>query len=81
VTGCNPVATTWPDNTPIQTPAGAVWLPDVLFAIWRFEPGPVVWLGYSPLAPQEASDLAEVNLLEAVFFCVDGPATLTRPTI
>jgi len=81
MTGCNPVASTWPDNTSVQTLDAAVWPPGILFGIWRYDPVSGVWLGYSPLAPEEANDLTNVDRLDAVFFCVDGPATLTRPTI
>jgi hypothetical protein len=80
VEGCNPLAMTWPNGTPTQTVAAAVWPPSVLHAMWRYGPVPGVWAGYSPLYPEE-SDLAQVEMLDAVFICVDGSATLSRPVI
>jgi hypothetical protein len=80
VQGCNPLAMTWPDGTPIQMVAGAVWPPNMLHAMWRYTPVPGFWLGYSPLYPGE-SDLTQVERLDAIFVCVDGLARLCRPVI
>ena len=77
---CNPVATTYPDNTPIATIAGAVSPSGVLQTLWEFEGG--VWQGWSAAFPQ-ASDLTETGFLDGVFICVGGSgpgaATFTRP--
>jgi hypothetical protein len=73
--GCNPVATTYPDATPIETIAAAVGPAGNLDALWEFEGG--VWLGYSPAYPQ-ASDLTAKNFLDVVFICVLGPGSFAR---
>jgi YVTN family beta-propeller protein len=77
---CNPVATTYPDNTPIGTIADAVAPIAMLDSLWEFEGG--VWMGWSPEFP-EASDLTEKDFLDVVFICVGGSgpdaATFTRP--
>jgi hypothetical protein len=76
--GCNPVATTYPDATTIETIAAAVGPAGNLDALWEFEGG--VWLGYSPAYPQ-VSDLTEKNFLDVVFVCVLGPGSFVRPTV
>jgi hypothetical protein len=76
--GCNPVATTYPDATPIETIAAAVGPAGNLDALWEFEAG--VWLGYSPAYPQ-ASNLTVKNFLDAVFVCVMGPGQFVRPIV
>jgi hypothetical protein len=76
--GCNPVATTYPDATPIGTIAAAVGPAGNLGALWEFEAG--VWLAYSPAYPQ-ASDLTEKNFLDVVFVCVLGPGSFARPIV
>jgi YVTN family beta-propeller protein len=73
---CNPVATTYPDSTPVATVAGAVAPPEALEALWRFDGAE--WTGYSAASPA-ASDLTEVDRLDVVFICVEGAATFTRP--
>jgi hypothetical protein len=80
VTGCNPVAATWPDATLIDTVAKGVAPPESLDAIWLFDPESGTWKGFSAAAP-EASDLASVNRLDAVFVCVNAPGTISRPKI
>jgi len=76
--GCNPVTTTYPNATPIQTIAGAVGPAGNLEALWEFEGG--VWLGYSPAYPQ-ASDLTAKDFLDVVFICVMGPGQFVRPIV
>jgi hypothetical protein len=76
--GCNPVASTYPDGTPIQTLAGAVGPAGNLEALWEFEGG--VWFGYSPAYPQ-ASDLTAKDFLDVVFICVGGPGAFVRPIV
>jgi len=75
---CNPVATTYPDNTPIGTIAGSVAPPGELESLWGFEGD--TWRGWSPAFPQ-VSDLTQVDRLDVVFICVDGSATFTRPVL
>jgi parallel beta-helix repeat protein len=77
---CNPVASSYPDNTPIATIAGAVSPSGILISIWKFEPSSGAWLGYSPQAPQ-ASNLTQVNRLDAIFICVSSAGSWSRPKI
>ena len=76
--GCNPVATTYADATPIGTIAGAVGPAGSLEALWEFEG--TAWQGYSPAYP-EASDLTAKNFLDVVFVCVTGPGAFVRPIV
>jgi len=76
--GCNPVASTYPDSTPIQTIAGAVGPAGNLVSLWMFEVG--TWRAFSPQYPQ-ASDLTEVDMLDVTFVCVAGPGAFVRPII
>jgi hypothetical protein len=78
--GCNPLAATWADDTAIDTVAKAVAPPEALDAVWAFDPGSGAWKGYSAAAP-EASDLASVNQLDAIFVCMNAPGTISRPVI
>ena len=78
IAGCNPLATTYPDGTTVQTLTAATAPPGILTAIWKFEAG--VWLAYSPEFPQ-ASDLAVTAFLDVVFLCVDAPGTFVRPMV
>jgi hypothetical protein len=78
IAGCNPLATTYPDGTTVQTLTAATAPPGILTAIWKFEAG--VWLAYSPEFPQ-ASDLATTAFLDVVFLCVDAPGTFVRPLV
>lgn len=77
--GCNPVAATWPDGTPIAALAAAILPPTALDALWKFDPEADAWLGYAPAAPAEANDLQAVDRLDAVFACLNAPATVSRP--
>ena len=76
--GCNPLAWTGSDNTPIADIDGAVSPPDILVALWSLEGG--VWLGYSPQFP-DVSDLQEMDRLGVVFVCVSAGGTFSRPVI
>jgi hypothetical protein len=80
VEGCNPLAATWPDATPIADVVAGVAPAEALDAIWLFDPASGAWMGYSPAAP-EASDLESVNNLDAIFVCVNAAATISRPVI
>jgi hypothetical protein len=75
---CTAVITTYPDNTPIATIAGAVTPPETVESLWGFEGG--VWRGWSREFP-EASDLTRVDRLDVVFICVGDSAAFTRPVI
>jgi hypothetical protein len=75
---CNPIASTYPDGTTVQTLAAAISPPDILSAMWAFQGG--LWLGYSPAYP-EASNLATRDFLDVVFLCVDAPGTFVRPLV
>jgi hypothetical protein len=76
--GCNPVTSTYPDDTPIQTVAGAVGPAGNLVSLWRFDVG--TWRAFSPQYPQ-VSDLTEADLLDVVFVCVQGPGDFVRPIV
>jgi CSLREA domain-containing protein len=80
VAGCNPVASTYPDNTPIATIGGAVSPSTNLISIWWFDAANGRWLGYSPQFVAE-SDLTAVDRLEAIFICVSAASTWSRPLI
>jgi len=76
--GCNPVTTTYPDGTAIETIASAVGAAGNLEGLWEFEGG--VWLGYSPAYPQ-VSDLTAKDFLDVVFICVAGAGSFARPIV
>jgi len=78
IAGCNPLAWTGTDATPIATIAGAVAPADILVALWSFEGG--VWLGYSPQFP-DVSDLTQMGRLDVVFVCGSAAGTFSRPVI
>jgi len=75
---CNPVASTYPNGTPVTTIAGAVTPPSALISVWAFQAG--TWLGYSPQFPQ-ASQTFNVDRLGVAFICVSSAATWSRPLI
>jgi YVTN family beta-propeller protein len=79
---CTPVASTYPDATPIGEIAVAVTPPGVLESLWEFDG--VTWLGYSPQFPA-ASNLTQMDRLDVVFICIGGSGpgagTFTRPVI
>jgi hypothetical protein len=78
IAACNPLTTTYPDGTTVQTLTSAVSPAGILEAIWKFDGG--AWRGYSPEFPQ-ASDLTETAFLDVVFLCVDGSGTFVRPLV
>ena len=75
--GCNPMTTTYPDGTTVQTLTSATSA-GVLNAIWKFDVG--VWRAYSPEFPQ-VSDLATTDFLDVVFLCAEDPGTFVRPRV
>jgi hypothetical protein len=80
VAGCNNLVLTWPNGTPTSQVAAAVSPADAVIAVWRFDAAQGRFFGFSPQAPQ-ASDLATVNRLDAVFLCLREPGTLSRPAV
>jgi len=78
VAGCNPMSSTYPDNTAVTTLGAAVSPAGALISIWKFDAG--VWRGYSPDYPTY-SDLSEVDRLDVVFICVDRAGSFQRPKI
>jgi hypothetical protein len=76
--GCNPVASTYADATPVEIIVGAVGPEGNLVSLWSFALG--TWLGYSPQYP-EVSDLTEMDFLDVVFTCVNIPGALVRPLV
>ena len=88
--GCNNIALTYPDGTPVGVVAASVYPPGALYALWRLNPMPPYpppypppgprYECYAPAAPQ-ASDLQGVNFLEAAFLCVSVPSTVTMPEV
>jgi hypothetical protein len=75
---CNPVASTYADNTPVATIAAAVSPSGILISIWNFDAG--IWRGYSPQFPS-VSDLTDIDRLDAFFLCVSSAGTWSRPVI
>ena len=78
--GCNNVSVTWPPGTPAGTVAAAVTPGAELTAIWRFDNATRTFRAYSPRFPA-VSDLTTVDLLDAIFICMDVPGVLTRPAL
>jgi len=77
---CNPVASTYPDATAIATIAGAVAPSSILTSIWWFDAFALTWHGYSAQAPQ-ASNLNQVDRLDAFSICVSSAGAWSRPKI
>jgi hypothetical protein len=78
---CNPIAATWANGTAIAKVAGAVAPPEALDAIWKFDPATGTWQAFSPSAPADVNDLASVDRLDVIFFCVNAAAKVSRPVI
>ena len=77
---CNNVAITWSSGTQTSVVAAAITPASAVQGIWRFDNNRQLFEGFSPQFPQ-ASDLQTVNLIDAVFICMDAPGTLTRPAL
>jgi hypothetical protein len=75
---CNPVASTYPNDTAVATIAGAVSPSTILTSIWWFDAFSRTWYGYSPLAYQ-ANNLTDVDRLAAFFICTSSAGTWSRP--
>lgn len=80
VAACNPLVSTWPDDTGIETIAEAVAPAEALDGLWALDFETGVFEGFSPAAP-EASDLQSIDRLEAFFACTNAVSTITRPVI
>jgi len=78
--GCNMATLTFATGTEAATVAAAVSPPDALDTIWRLDNASRSFQAFTPQAPQ-ASDLTSLNLLDAVFICVDAAADITMPTV
>ncbi len=78
--GCNNVASTYPNGTPTSQVAAGVSPSSALIAIWRFDNATQRFAGYSPI-PGAPNDLVTLNRADAIFICVNAPATFTRPAI
>jgi beta-lactamase superfamily II metal-dependent hydrolase len=90
--GCNNIALTFPDRTPVGHPhpgwttesvVDSIEPATALQSIWRYDAAQSRFLGFSSAAPQ-ASDLLTVNFLDAVWVCVTasaaGPTQTPAPT-
>jgi hypothetical protein len=81
--GCNNIALTFPDRTPVghthpgwtppQTVVNAIEPSSALQSIWRHDAAQNRFQGFSVAAP-EVSDLLTVNFLDAVWICVTASA-------
>ena len=78
--GCNMVTLSFPTGTDAATVADAVSPPTALQTIWRLDNATRTFQAFMPQAPQ-ASDLASVDLLDAVFICVDAGANIATPAV
>jgi hypothetical protein len=78
--GCNMVTLTFASGTQATAVAAAVSPPEALDTIWRHDNATRSFQAFMPQAPQ-ASDLTSVNLLDAVFICVDAVATIAMPAV
>ena len=78
--GCNMVTLTFPTGSPTSTLADFVSPSTALQAVWRLDNVTRTFQAFMPQAPQ-ASDLTSLNLLDAVFICVDAAATVSLPVV
>ena len=85
--GCNNIALTFPDRTPVghphpgwttQSVVDAIEPSSAVQSIWRHDAAQNRFLGFSAAAPQ-ASDLLTVNFLDAVWVCVTAQAVAPTP--
>ena len=78
--GCNMTTLTFASGTDAATIAAATSPPGALDTVWRLDNATRTFQAFMPQAPQ-ASDLTSLNLLDAVFICVDAVATIAMPTV
>ncbi len=77
---CNNVSLTWVSGTQTSVVASSITPATALIAIWRFNNVAQTFTGYSAEFP-DASDLRTVNIIDAVFVCMNAPGTLNRPAL
>lgn len=78
--GCTNVASTFPDATPTGTIVSNVNPSTAVLSVWEYDSANQRFKGYLPGATQ-ATDLPTVNRLDAIYICVNAPATFTEPAI
>lgn len=78
--GCNNVSLTWPSGTATSVVAASISPASSLNAIWRLNNVAQTFQGFAPQFPTQ-SDLTTVNRIDAVFVCMSGPGTLSRPVL
>jgi hypothetical protein len=78
--GCNMVTFSFPTGMEAATLAEFVSPPVALQAVWRLDNASRSFQAFMPQAPQ-ASDLASLNLLDALFVCVDAAATISLAVV
>ncbi len=85
--GCNNIALTFPNRTPVGHPhpgwttesvVEAIEPSSALQSIWRYDAAQNRFQGFSSAAPQ-AGDLLTVNFLDAVWVCVTALAVAPTP--
>lgn len=81
VRGCNPVVSTWPDETGPLVIVSSTDPTSAVMAVWKFDQQQAIWLGFSPAAPPSVNDIINIRFLDAVFVCTDSSALLTRPEV
>jgi CSLREA domain-containing protein len=77
--GCNFVASTYPDDTTPASLASAVSPSGSIAGLWAQQPTPI-WKGYSPAFP-EASDMGPVDKLDVVAICMIATGAFSRPIV
>ena len=77
--GCTNLASTFPDNTSTGTIVSNVSPTSAVLSVWEYNSAQAKFQGYLPGATQ-ATDLPTVNHLDAIFICVNAPATFTEPS-
>jgi hypothetical protein len=78
--GCNNVSLTWANGTPTTMVSAAITPASNIISIWRFNNLQQTFQGFSPQFVQQ-SDLQTVNRIDAVFICMTGPGTMSRPIL
>jgi hypothetical protein len=78
--GCGMVTLTFADGTDAATVANAVSPANALDSIWRLDNSTGSFAAYVAAAPA-ASDLASVDLLDAVYLCLSAAADVSMPAV
>jgi uncharacterized protein YkwD len=79
--GCTNVVLTWPGGTAISTVIAAISSPSAVAAIWRWNPTTRSFSGFAPAAAAVSDYKVTEQPYEAVYVCLQTPATLTRPAM